>query len=241
MKLNCDIGEKVHDNDALIMPYIDQANIACGFHASDPITIVNTIKLAVKHDVEIGAHPSYPDQANFGRQSMAFPKDELIAIIHYQVGALQTLCQLHGAQLRYVKPHGALYNDMMADTSLFELVCQAISAVNGHLSLMLQALPNTSEFRTIANKWKVSLQFEAFADRAYQANGLLVPRSQKGAVIHNESQVLDQINDLLKKQILIAIDGTHLPLHVDTLCVHGDNTAALKLVSSLRKLIDESN
>ena len=168
MKLNCDLGELQHDNDAQIMPYIDQANIACGFHASDPLTMQKTVQLAVKYNVSIGAHPSYPDKENFGRISMPFEAAELLAIIHYQVGALASICHSEKTQLRYVKPHGALYNDMMADINIFITVCQAISLIQPSLPLMMQALPETKEYQKIAQNWQIKLIFEAFADRAYE-------------------------------------------------------------------------
>ena len=240
MKLNCDLGELQHSNDAQIMSYIDQANIACGFHASDPLTMQNTVKLAVRHNVLIGAHPSYPDKENFGRLSMQFTKAELIAIIHYQVGALQIICQAENSSLCYVKPHGALYNDMMADLKIFDSVCQAISLIKPALPLMMQALPDTKKFRAIAEQWQVELIFEAFADRSYQDNGLLVPRSEKGAVLHDEQEVLERVALLNKKQQLISINGKALEIKVDSLCVHGDNPAALALIEALRAQLNVS-
>jgi len=239
VKLNCDLGELQHENDADIMPYIDQANIACGFHASDPLTMLKTVQLAVKHNVKIGAHPSYPDKENFGRVSMSFAKEELLAIIHYQVGALQTICQTEKTQLVYVKPHGALYNDMMADLGIFDTVCQAISLLTPSIPLMIQALPNTEKFKAIAKQWQVELIYEAFADRAYQDNGLLVSRSLAGAVLSNEKEVLQRIKILVEKQQLVSINGKALDINVDSLCVHGDNPAALTLIKALRAQLDE--
>lgn len=238
MRLNCDLGELQHDNDEHIMPYIDQANIACGFHASDPLTMQKTVKLAVKHKVSIGAHPSYPDKENFGRLTMQFIKEELIAIIQYQVGALQAICQTEQTSLCYVKPHGAMYNNMMADLSIFETVCQAIAAIKPALPLMIQAVPDSQEFKAIAKQWQVELIYEAFADRAYQDNGLLVSRSQTGAVLSDENEVLQRVQTLVEKQQLISINGQVLDIKVDSLCVHGDNPAALALIKALRVQLD---
>ena len=152
MKLNCDLGEFKNNNDADIMPLIDMANIACGFHGSDPVTIKNTIKLAHQHQVIIGAHPSYPDVENFGRQSMQLTQDELIANVQYQIGALQALCVAENTQVHYVKPHGALYNDMMKDLNLFNGICIAIAQLvqpsHQPLPLMMQALTNSAPLRT---------------------------------------------------------------------------------------------
>jgi len=242
MKLNCDLGELIHENDALIMPYIDQANIACGFHASDPKNMAKTIKLACQHHVEIGAHPSYPDKENFGRLSMNFDSNELIAIIQYQVGALQSLCMNENTQVSYVKPHGALYNDMMADLAIFTIVCQAIShspqPLSHKMSLMMQALPDQQAFIDIAQQWQVPLIFEAFADRAYQDNGLLVSRQQQNAVLHDEKVVVKRIAHLTKHQQLLSINDKKLQLNVNSVCVHGDNSAAIELIKALRVELD---
>jgi len=238
LKLNCDLGELQHGNDEQIMPYIDQANIACGFHASDPLTMLKTVQLAVKYNVSIGAHPSYPDKENFGRRSMSFTSTELIAIIHYQIGALQTICHAENTTLSHVKPHGALYNDMMANMAVFGDVCHAVSLVQPRLPLMIQALPDTSQFITISEKFGVALIFEAFADRVYQENGLLVPRSQLGAVLHDEQEVLNRIMLLNNKQQLLTINNNTLDIKVDSLCVHGDNPAALALIKALRVQLD---
>jgi UPF0271 protein len=224
------------------MPYIDQANIACGFHASDPANMVKTIKLACQHHVEIGAHPSYPDKENFGRLSMNLDSNELIAIIQYQVAALQNLCANENTQVSYVKPHGALYNDMMADLAIFSNVCQAInqssSLLPDKMSLMIQALPDQQAFIDIAQQWQVPLIFEAFADRAYQDNGLLVSRQQKNAVLLDEQIVVKRMAHLAAHQQLLSINDKALTLNVDSICVHGDNSAAIKLIKALRVELD---
>ena len=243
LTLNCDLGELVGEanNDALIMPMIDQANIACGAHAGDNQSMRDTVQLAIQHQVEIGAHPSYPDRENFGRKSMFIEKSALQASLIAQIKALNVVCVEQNTKLSYVKPHGALYNDMMKDFTIFDTVCQALAMVNNELNnkllLMVQALPDTLKYKNIADKYKLSLLFEAFADRAYQTNGLLVPRSQQGAVLHQQEAVIAQITQLIDHQQLTSIDGETLSLHVDSLCVHGDNDAALSLVNTLQKLI----
>jgi UPF0271 protein len=242
MKLNCDLGELSNNNDDDIMPYIDMANIACGFHGSDPLTINKTVKLAVKHQVIIGAHPSYPDVENFGRQSMYLSSDELIAVIQYQIGALQSLCQAQNTRVVYVKPHGALYNDMMKNMTIFSDICRAIAQLNINstqpLKLMIQALKDTTAFEQIAQDHDISLYFEAFADRAYQDNGLLVPRSQAGALLACEQAVIERCQKLMNNQPLLSINNQAIEFHLDALCVHGDSPNALAMLKALRKTIN---
>ncbi|WP_281561087.1 5-oxoprolinase subunit PxpA [Thalassomonas sp. RHCl1] len=241
MKLNCDLGESFglwqKGDDQAIMPYIDLANIACGFHASDPLTMLKTVKLALKHEVTIGAHPGYPDLLGFGRRSMLYPADELTAIIHYQLGALQAICHSENTRVSYVKPHGALYNDMMNNLAIFTCVCQAIKKIDPKLPLMIQALPDPAPYQQIAGEYGLSLWFEAFADRHYQDNGLLVSRSESNAVIHDSEQVVERCRHLKQHGQLLSINGKPLTLQVDTLCVHGDNPAAVELVCQLSKLL----
>tara|TARA_R110000737_G_scaffold15284_2_gene31795 strand:+ start:692 stop:1429 length:738 start_codon:yes stop_codon:yes gene_type:complete len=242
MKLNCDLGEFKNNNDADIMPLIDMANIACGFHGSDALTIKKTIKLAQQHQVVIGAHPSYPDVENFGRQSMQLASDELIAILQYQIGALQALCVLENTQLDYVKPHGALYNDMMKNLHLFDDVCLAIAQLNQRnnkaLSLMIQALTDNDKFVQIAKKHHITLYYEAFADRAYLDNGLLMPRSETGAILSSNQAVVNRCQALLNKQPLLSVNQQPLKFHIDALCVHGDTPNALAMIKALRQTIN---
>jgi UPF0271 protein len=241
MKLNCDLGEFKDNNDADIMPYIDMANIACGFHGSDVLTIKKTVQLAVNHQVIIGAHPSYPDVEGFGRRSMALSSDELIAVIQYQVGALQALCHAENTQVIYVKPHGALYNDMMKNLTIFKYICRAIAQLNHNssqpLALMIQALKDTQYFENIAKEQNIKLYFEAFADRAYQDNGLLVPRSEAGAVLSSNTEVVERCQKLIKKQPLLSINNQPLVFQLDALCVHGDTPNALAMLKALRAAI----
>jgi len=245
MKLNCDLGESfgswTKGLDSAVMPYLDMANIACGFHASDPLTMAKTVQLATQHNVTIGAHPGYQDLVGFGRRSIAYSQDELIALIQYQIGALQAICQSQDNKVHYVKPHGALYNDMMKDMVIFTCVCQAISAVDKQLSLVVQAVPDASQLSAIANQYNITLLFEAFADRNYLDNGLLVPRNGHAdshqAVLENEEQVIKRCQHLLTNKTLLSTSGKALPLKVDTLCVHGDNPAAVALVKKLKHLI----
>lgn len=244
MKLNCDLGEFKDNNDAEIMPYIDMANIACGFHGSDALTIKKTVQLAAQHQVTIGAHPSYPDSENFGRQSMSLSSNDLIAVIQYQVGALQALCYVENTQVRYVKPHGALYNDMMKNTAIFTDICRAIAQLNQNssqpLALMIQAVKNTAAFEKIATEYDIALYFEAFADRVYQDNGLLVSRSEEGAVLHDHQAVIERCKKLINNEPLLSINQKPLEFHLDALCVHGDTPNALAMLKALRETINAS-
>jgi UPF0271 protein len=250
MQLNCDLGENVfnkacsnhNDNtlenvlstDALIMPFIDQANIACGYHAGDHVSMQKTVLLAKQHNVSVGAHPSYQDRENFGRLSIAYSDKQLIRIIAEQIIALDTICQQHNVPLNYVKPHGALYNDMMKNLHIFSLVCQAITQHSNKLTLMMQALPDTSQYQAIAKQHKLTLWFEAFADRNYQDNGLLVPRTQKDAVISNVDDIVKRCLLLNEHKVIKSIHGKQLTMQVDTLCVHGDNQAAVDIVKAIK-------
>ena len=240
MKLNCDLGEGFGSwkmgNDADIMPLIDQANIACGFHASDPLTMQKTIALAVANNVTIGAHPAYPDLVGFGRRSMAMSAQELAAIVQYQIAALNGLCHAQNTKVNYVKPHGALYNDMMKNDAIFHTLCKAIAALDSELVLVIQATVDNDKYAHIASSYQVKLWFEAFADRNYQDNGLLVPRTEKNAVINDVELIAKRVNTLNEHGYLLSENNRKLSMQVDTLCVHGDTENALDLVKSLSTL-----
>lgn len=222
--------------DEKIMPYIEMANLACGFHASDPVTMHKSIKLCKEHDLQIGCHPSYPDLVGFGRREMSCSSEEIISFILYQLGALSALCKSYDVKLSYVKPHGALYNAMMRDESIFRAITKAISKFDSNLKLMILSSDKNDNYAQLAQKYNINLLYEVFADRAYTNEGFLVPRSLKDAVIENKEEVLQRAKSLMRKGSLKSIDGKKLKLKVDTLCVHGDNKSALKLIKSLHKL-----
>ncbi|MEC7377271.1 MAG: 5-oxoprolinase subunit PxpA, partial [Pseudomonadota bacterium] len=178
LKLNADMGESfgpwVMGLDHEVMPHVDLANIACGFHASDPDVMRKTVRLAKRHGVGIGAHPAYPDLVGFGRRSMACSPEEIENLVLYQLGALQGICRAEGTGLCYVKPHGALYNDMARDPERFAAVARAVRAFDPELPLMTLAMRDTSALKAQAEEQGVTLWFEAFADRAYDSDGRLV-------------------------------------------------------------------
>lgn len=234
--LNCDMGESFGvwsmGNDTLAMPHVDMANIACGYHASDPTIMSQTVALAVRHNVKIGAHPSYPDLQGFGRRSLAMSPEEVTAMIIYQVGALKALCEAHNTELSYVKPHGALYNDMLKDLSLFDAVADAVSCFN--VPLMTLAVLDNQPLLDIADRYELPLLFEAFADRRYLANGTLAPRTLPDAVLTNAEDIISQVRQITQYGKVRTIEGYAIDIEADTLCVHGDNLAAIDIIKQIR-------
>ena len=241
MLLNCDLGESFGNwtmgLDAQVMPHIDQANIACGFHAGDPLIMQQTLELAGAHSVSIGAHPAYPDMVGFGRRSMNCSTEEIIANLHYQVAALEGMALAAGLTLSYVKPHGALYNDMMADTAVRAAIMRAMAAYHRPLALMLQATADSEMHRAEAQTAGIELLFEAFADRCYDDDGGLLSRRLPGAV-HNRERMLAQVIQLRDEGSVTTVSGNILPLQVDTLCVHGDNLEGVQAIEAIRALVD---
>jgi len=240
MKLNCDLGESfgawTMGLDAEVMPHIDQANVATGFHAGDPLVIQHTLRLAQEHGVTVGAHPAYPDLVGFGRRSMACSREEIIAKIHYQVAALDGMATCAGLELRYVKPHGALYNDMMAREEVRNAILEALAEYHRPLALMLQATPAVEDHRKEADIAGVEVWFEAFADRCYADDGKLLSRRLEGAV-HSREKMLVQVEQLCEKGTVTTISGMELPVAADTLCVHGDNEAGVNAIREIRALV----
>lgn len=242
MQLNCDMGESYGDSrvgdDASVMPHIDQANVACGFHGGDPVTINRTLALAAAHNVRVGAHPSYPDLAGFGRRSMQLTAEELTSSLHYQIAALEGMAASHSLTLSHVKPHGALYNDAMRDPALRATLMQAIAGYHRPLPLVLQATPDAGTLRAEARAMGIEIWLEAFADRAYTADGLLQPRSQRGAV-HSGAAILTQVRQLVENGTVTSNDGQRIAIEADTLCVHGDNAGAVAAIAAVRALLDK--
>lgn len=238
--LNCDLGESfgawTMGMDAAVMPHIDQANIACGFHAGDPLVMSRTLALAKQHGVSIGAHPSYPDLVGFGRRSLNCSSDEITALVLYQAAALAGMAQSQGLTLAYIKPHGALYNDMMADTRVRHAVMDAVAQFYLPVRLMLQATPEQDLHREEARARGIELWFEAFADRAYTDEGRLQPRTQPGAVLNRE-QMLAQVQQLNRQGTVTTVSGRTLQLQADTLCVHGDNAEGVAAITAIRELL----
>lgn len=243
IKLNCDMGESFGiyqmGLDEAIMPYIDMANLACGFHASDPVTMHRAISQAKEQGVKIGAHPSYPDLVGFGRREMLCTSEEIVAFMLYQIGALAALCQSYGMKIHYVKPHGALYNTMMQNEVVFRAIAKAIAKYDRDIKLMILSSPKNDHYAMLAHKYGVDLIYEVFADRAYTDEGFLVSRQEQEAVIHNQNDVLNRAKLLFEEGMIETINGNKIPLKADTICVHGDNAAALELIKVLHQLSHE--
>lgn len=238
--LNCDLGESFGSwtmgMDAAVMPHIDQANIACGYHAGDPLIMTKTLELAKQHGVRIGAHPAYPDLIGFGRRSMNCSSDEIKAFITYQTAALGGMAQSMELSLEYVKPHGALYNDMMAKDSVRHAIMDAIASFHLPIKLMLQATPQADQHKEEAQARGLELYFEAFADRCYDDDGKLLSRTKAGAV-HSKDKMLAQVRQLNEEGTITTVSGHTLPLQADSLCVHGDNLEGVQAIESIRELI----
>jgi len=246
MKLNCDLGESFGiwkmGLDEVVMPHIDMANIACGFHAGDPNVMFNTLQLAKSYGVEVGAHPGYQDLNGFGRRSIKHTKQEIVNLIVYQVSALVGMAKTLGMLVSYVKPHGALYNDMMANTEVMDAVIEALSQLNQdaetNIQLMILATGKWQEHQGLALKRNVKVLFEAFADRKYTDSGYLLSRGSKGAVL-NQQQMLQQVSDITSNGWVETESGQKLSLKADTICVHGDNEAGIEKIKQIRALCQQ--
>jgi UPF0271 protein len=241
MKFNADVGESfgvwsMGDDEAL-MPHIDMANVACGGHASDPVTMQRTVRLAKTHDVTIGAHPSYPDLLGFGRRPLLIPHADAATHMLAQVGALVAIAAMEDKAIAYVKPHGALYNCMMDEPDLMAALMGALAQSKLDLPLMILGTQDHQKHAAMAAKIGISLLFEAFADRRYTPEGRLQSRSIKGSVYHESSQILEQAEGIITKGIIIASDGSVLKMPVDALCVHGDNEESIRTVRQFREFL----
>jgi UPF0271 protein len=213
------------------------ANLACGYHAGDNKTIQKSILLALKHNVVIGAHISYKDIENFGRKSIKYSNKELEAICTSQINILHTFCKNSSTKFSYIKPHGAMYNDMMKDDNIFQVILKAISSYNKDIKMMILSTTNNTKYKKLASTYNIKLIYEVFADRNYTSDGFLVPRSDKNAVIDDVNLVINRIENLKENGYLEAIDGTKLNIHADTICVHGDNEKALYFIKQLNTLL----
>ena len=228
--LNCDMGEGLGTlelgQDADIMPYISSANIACGFHAGSPLIMARTVALAKQSGVAIGAHPSYPDLEGFGRREMNLAPEEVEGIILYQIGALAAFCKVEGVELYHVKPHGALYNQAAKDIKLAAAIARAVKRYSHSLVLVGLAGSKLIEAGLDAG---LMVAREAFPDRAYVKEGSLMPRSQKGAVLENPEEVMLNALRLAQEGIQVETGNGRLDfIQIDTLCLHGDNPAAVE-------------
>lgn len=239
--LNCDMGESFGryrlGDDAAMLEVVTSANIACGLHAGDPLVMQCTVEMAVERNVAIGAHPGYPDLQGFGRRKMAIDADELEATVLYQLGALAGFVHAAGGTLAHIKPHGALYNVAARDATTAAAVVRAVVRFDNGLTVV--TLPGSMLADAAAGEG-LSIAAEGFADRAYQRDGSLVPRSLPGAVIHDPARAAERAIRMVTQSTVEAIDGTAVPLEIATLCVHGDTSGAPEIARSLRDALERA-
>jgi len=233
--LNCDMGESFGaytiGADEVVMSSITSVNIACGYHGGDPGVMRRTVRLARDVGVAVGAHPGFPDLQGFGRRDLRLTPQEAEDMVLYQIGALAAMARAEGVELSHVKPHGALYNMAVKDRSLADAIGRAVLAFNP--SLVFFALPN-SELARAGAALGLKVALEGFADRAYEPDGSLTPRSRTGAVVHDPDVVVQRAVRLIVDGKVVATDGSTLAMHVDTICVHGDTPGAPTLARALR-------
>ncbi len=234
--LNSDLGESFGawrmGDDAAMLAIVSSANVACGFHAGDPAGILATLRSAAAHGVSVGAHVAYPDLVGFGRRNMDLASADLQASVIYQIGALQGLAAAAGTRVRYVKPHGALYNFIAHDARQAADVIAAVKAVDASLGLVVLAGSALAGWAREAGLRTVE---EAFADRGYRADGSLVPRNQPGAVLHDPDAIAERMLQLAREGTVTAVDGSVVRVHAQSICVHGDSPGAVAMAQRLRQ------
>ncbi len=240
--LNADLGESFGawrmGDDARLLEVVSSANVACGFHAGDPGTIRETVRAAVRNGVAVGAHPSLPDLQGFGRRRMDVTPGEVYDLVLYQIGAVAGFVRAAGARLHHVKAHGALYNMAATDLDLAMAIAAAVRDFDP--DLVLYALAG-SAMVDAAESVGLAVACEVFADRAYRRDGTLVPRSQEGALIADESRAIAQALDMVRDRRVLAVDGTWVPVRADTVCVHGDSPGAVALAGALREAMQRED
>ena len=237
--LNCDMGESFGawrmGADAAIMPLISSANIACGFHAGDPATIRATVGLAAEHGVAIGAHPSLPDLAGFGRRAMKITPQEMYDLVIYQAGALEAFARAAGSRLHHVKCHGALYNMAANDGGLSEAMVRAAKDLGG---VMLYVLSKSKNYEK-AKSMGVPVAGEVFADRGYADDGTLAPRDRPGGMIEDAAQAVKQALAMVEQGYVTSLSGRRVPVAAETLCLHGDQAGAVAFAREIRRAFQE--
>lgn len=234
--INCDLGEGC-DNDAELMKFISSANIACGYHAGDTDTMKRTVDLAIENGVAIGAHPSYPDRENFGRTAMEMSLKDICEIVTDQITALDIIVRSAGSKLKHLKPHGALYNQSAQEADLASSIAEAVRDVDN--SLILFGLSGSSSINEAA---KIGLRTasEVFADRTYQTNGSLTPRTDANALIHETETAITQVLDMIKYGRVRSTEAIMIPIVAETVCIHGDGENAVKFARAINSTLKEN-
>ena len=237
--LNSDLGESFGAYtiglDSEVIAHVSSANVACGYHAGDPLVMDKTVAAAKAAGVAVGAPPGFPDLQGFGRRNMACTPAEVKAYVQYQVGALKAFTQAHGVKLQHVKPHGALYNMAAKDEALADAIAEAIASVDKDLILMGLA---GSKMLEAGRRAGLRVASEVFADRAYQADGSLVPRSKPGAVIHDKDEAIARTVRMVTEGKVTAITGEEVAIEAHSICVHGDNPSAVEFVKNIRARLE---
>ncbi len=236
--LNCDMGESFGawrmGSDAVVLEHVSSANIACGFHAGDPVVMHRTVQAALERGVAVGAHPSLPDLQGFGRRAMRVTPDEAYDLVLYQMGALAAFCRALGGGLSHVKAHGALYNMAAKDAELAASIAQAVRDFDP--GLVLFGLAGSELIRAGAGAG-LKVANEVFADRSYQPDGMLTPRNRPNAMIGDVNAALAQVERMVREGTVRAVDGTDVKIEADTICIHGDEPGAAEFARELRALL----
>lgn len=238
--LNCDMGESFGawrmGRDAELMDFVSSINVACGFHAGDASVIRKTVETAINKEVAIGAHPSFPDLQGFGRREMKMTAREIFDIVLYQVSAVKGMCEAFGAKLHHVKPHGALYNQAAKDAKIAAAIAEAVKAIDKNL--IFYGLSN-SFLISEAERINIKTASEVFADRTYQTDGTLTPRTEPNALIHETERAVSQVLQMIREQSVNAVTGETVALKSETVCIHGDGENALRFASAIHQTLTE--
>ena len=236
--LNSDLGESFGDytigNDEALLPYVTSVNVACGWHAGDPMVMDRTVALAKERGIGVGAHPGYPDLMGFGRRKMALRPEEITNYIKYQVGALMAFTKSHGLRLQHVKTHGALGNLSMVDRETARAVCQAVRELDEDLLLYSHS---GAVLIDVAREYGIPTVSEVYGDRGYTDDGMLAPRSMPGAMIHDVDQAVERSLRMIREGTVVSVTGKIIPVRADSLCVHGDTPQALAFLRKISEAL----
>ncbi len=235
--INADVGEGL-GNEALMMPYLSSCNIACGGHAGDAKTMTEVVRLAKKHKVKIGAHPSFPDPLNFGRAVMDISAADLYSSLKSQIRILQQILHNENAQLHHIKPHGALYNLVAKDEKTARIIIEVVKSIAMPIQLYM---PYNSVISKLAEQEKISVTFEAFADRNYEENLSLVSRKKANAILRENSKILNHVLGMIHREKVTTINGVEVTIKASTFCVHGDTKNAVEILEFLSKELPKYN
>ena len=242
--LNCDMGESTHlhpytiEKDLAILPFVSSVNLACGFHAGDPHTMHQLVEAALERGIAIGAHPSFPDKENFGRTAMQYSPVQIYDLVVYQIGALQAFLQVYNARLHHVKAHGALYNMAAGDPSLADAICNAVKGVDPRV--MVYGLSGSELIRSAREKGLQAVE-EAFADRTYQSDGSLTPRTEPDALIEDPAASAAQVLQMLQTGMVPTRDQRTISIRADTICIHGDGKHAVEFAQTIYRSLKQHN